>query len=366
MFKVTNAVKPCAFLQRLRANTEFADVILLVGPQEQKVLAHAVILAESCEYYRNALSERWNSKSLSNDNRQSSKRRNRIIIKHPDADLETVNAILAYLYTGAAEIPYSLLMKVALFADQLLLVDLVVGILACLADGGLVPENAIEVYQYISALSSSVDVIKMKCDALMAGMHKITEMLECGRSYLKEIDSGVVSELMAFCKFTPEQRWRVLVGWVKSRQDIMNLSVEAGIPKFGFDLSDASADIESLLGKVGIFKMTAEQYVTQITPYYEILPVSIKIYLETHFNVNPTWGAESPKCAEPWKSKILTQQQFQQLMEKLNFSGAKLSSKTITKLHSASETEFSTTEMINPIAPEETVTIVHKKCANAQ
>ncbi|KAJ3085039.1 hypothetical protein HK100_009185 [Physocladia obscura] len=348
-FKATKRESPNTFWEKLRLNPEFADVVLLVGPQEQKIYAHSAIIAESCEYYRNALSERWNSKALDDEKQQQQQqqqqladnRRNRAVIKHPDTTPEVANAILTYLYSGSTDIPYSLLMRVAIFADQLLLADLMTDALACLTGKGVVtPTNAIEVFQSISSLSAHIDVLEIKSHALTAGMADMEAMLETGRKFLKQMDQDGVAEIIAFFRFTPEHRWQILIGWMKARQDVADLSVISGIPdddNENFDLSNAAEDIEELLGKVGFFTMTENQHTSMLMPYFKILPASVKMFLNTHFNVDSTWGRKFAN------SNILTNTQLSQLLEKLEFRNTQLvkSSISTVKLHSGADNKFS-------------------------
>ncbi|KAI9335729.1 hypothetical protein BDR26DRAFT_523958 [Obelidium mucronatum] len=121
-FNISTTDHTTKILSSLRNNSQFSDVLLLIGPDKVPMLVHSVVLAYNSEYYTTALSNRW----CSNDEIKlppglDSNFRIQAVLKHPDVEVDVMNCVLDYLYTGAATIPQKLAIKVALFANQALL-----------------------------------------------------------------------------------------------------------------------------------------------------------------------------------------------------------------------------------------------------
>ncbi|KAJ3077012.1 hypothetical protein HDU98_009413 [Podochytrium sp. JEL0797] len=121
-------------------------------------------------------------------------------------EIETLHTILEFTYTGTAKVEESLLSKVALFADQLLLPSVKNQCLAHFAAKVLSPKNAFEFY----VLCDSFGHQKLKDAALLKAASNMT----CPFRFNRLENAG---------------KWRLLVGWAKVQQACEELSIEAGI-----------------------------------------------------------------------------------------------------------------------------------------
>ncbi|KAJ3226874.1 hypothetical protein HDU81_007072 [Chytriomyces hyalinus] len=119
-----------ALLGLIRNDTSYADVEL-VFEGGAVLTAHAVVLASTNDYYKEALSAKWTQgresiaeenihvvpdqtnstlAHITEDSRTSAKPTSRIIkLNHPDFDVEIGKIVLDFLYFGDVEIPPSLL-----------------------------------------------------------------------------------------------------------------------------------------------------------------------------------------------------------------------------------------------------------------
>ncbi|KAI8827307.1 hypothetical protein BJ741DRAFT_714452 [Chytriomyces cf. hyalinus JEL632] len=113
--------KACRTLLRLiRNDTTHADVDL-VFEGGAVLTAHAVVLASTSEYYKEALSAKWTANafgSLEVADKKRPKSNTRKITTN--VSVETDNIVLDFLYLGDVEVPPSLASNVIVFANEIM------------------------------------------------------------------------------------------------------------------------------------------------------------------------------------------------------------------------------------------------------
>ncbi|KAJ3235855.1 hypothetical protein HDU78_004943 [Chytriomyces hyalinus] len=305
----------------LRADETFSDVRLVVGKEKTVLTAHAVVLASTAEYYKEALSPKWaqaseaepigridttdesaeiggDSKRSDEDSKRSDERAKRSdrrtnrkflrtsqvaptqskpTLSHPDVDVATVNLVLDYMYTGIAKIPRSLIFSVIAFADEILVPGLVENCAKVLVDGKFITsENALEFY----VLCEEIQILqKYRSFALDVVLEDLFPSLESGREFLVQMDKDEIEMLLLFDHFSPLDRWMILIAWCKAHlSSEIELDIFANYPD---EISDdlASELIEPLLPAVDLFKMDAEG-LKYVGYYQEWLPEVLQNLLE--------------------------------------------------------------------------------------
>ncbi|KAJ3077010.1 hypothetical protein HDU98_009411, partial [Podochytrium sp. JEL0797] len=256
------------FNNAIRLDPTFSDVLLLVGPSKTPVFAHANILSQNCEYYATALSQRWDDSVALPDGVEIDKERSkslRAVLSHPDVEIETIYAILEFVYTGSAEIPDPMILKVALFPHQLLLPFVKNLCLEHFADNVLSPKNAFEFYILCDTLGHR----KFKHKTLWMASSNMPEAVNCGRTVLHDMTGDQLGPAMRFPGFLTAEKWRLLIGWAKAQQSSTHISLEAGIGA-PFDIEQARDDIAELVPAVGVFSLTFEIFKLAVVPYLPI------------------------------------------------------------------------------------------------
>ncbi|KAI8844665.1 hypothetical protein BJ741DRAFT_216335 [Chytriomyces cf. hyalinus JEL632] len=220
----------------LRADETFSDVRLVVGKEKTVLTAHAVVLASTSDYYKEALSPKWvqaseagpieridttdesakidgGSKRSDADSKRSDERAERSdrrthrkflrtsqvaptqskpTLNHPDVDVATVSLVVDYMYTGTAQIPPSLIFSVITFADEILVPGLVTKCAQALVDGRFITsENALEFYVLCEDIQS---LRKYRSFALDVVLEDIFPSLESGREFLVQMDKEEVRQ----------------------------------------------------------------------------------------------------------------------------------------------------------------------------
>ncbi|KAJ3125720.1 hypothetical protein HK100_010630 [Physocladia obscura] len=336
-FTAKTSMEPSEFFDSLRLDSEMADVVLLVGPDETPIFAHGNILAKA-------------RKKLIGDSETAVKDvtfQTKTVIKHPTVSVETVNFVLKYMYTGAVEVPFTMIMKVASFANELLVTVLVENCVNCLNCNGLIPENAFEIYAHIKSLSISDDtVLEIKSRAMTVGAASMDLTLKAGKDELEQMSAADIADMMAFIAFSVDHRWQVLVGWMKARQcTSTDLSIESGIPKDpGFNAAAASVDISSLLAEVGLFEFSPADYLSKIEPFLPLFPALLTPFLSFHFT--STRASAAKEWGVGLKSKILSHTQIILVFEKLTNAAKILHKPSLLAklLYRASDSQFSVTD----------------------
>ncbi|KAJ3113580.1 hypothetical protein HK100_001935 [Physocladia obscura] len=295
-FTANAADQASAFNSKMRTNNLFSDVILVVGSANEAghelVFAHAAVLAQRSEFYARALSPVWvanNRDDFAGIKLPPSlpKTQFRAIIRHPDCDLETINIILDYMYAGSAKIPNDVLVRVALFANQLLLQQLSADCLARVQSHGISVANAIEVWFSCDKLFSGQAPLQTKTRCLQLVKQSLLETMEAGRNHLSQVPSEDLSLLLTYNEFTSSEKWILLLGWAKARQNIKDLSHASKLPQ-EFNVAKGFEDISKFLVIAEIFSIGAEKYSTEIIPYLQLIPPELHRPLEFRFSLAPT------------------------------------------------------------------------------
>ncbi|ORY49157.1 hypothetical protein BCR33DRAFT_782125 [Rhizoclosmatium globosum] len=181
------------------------------------------------------------------------------VLSHPDADAETVNIILEFIYTGIANIPADYLSRVITFVDYL-----------------------------------TLDSLKSQC--LVVGLR------ECYRQrmpwsftlwLLDFVTMGV--KLVLFCL----------------KQDCIIEPVNLGITT-GYDIEKALADIMQFLPIVGLYKMEMDKFSTFVLPYLSMFPLDMQKTLSAHYKL--TYSGE---WCDTIFSEILREDVFLDLLNRL-------------------------------------------------
>ncbi|KAJ3227492.1 hypothetical protein HDU81_006710 [Chytriomyces hyalinus] len=225
----------CSLIQLIRDDTAYADVELVLKGGAV-LTAHAVVLASTSDYYKEALSARWTDRGDSNTEETletdeeetdpklvhiTKKRRKsenptsaKIRLNHPTVDAEAAKIVLDFLYLGDVEIPMSLASSVITFADEILVDKLVKKCVDHLVNGNnLSLENALAFY----CLSERIRALEKKnSNALNKMLQDLPLSLQCGRTVLARMNEREVETLLLFEPLTPLQRWRILIAWCKA------------------------------------------------------------------------------------------------------------------------------------------------------
>ncbi|KAJ3131446.1 hypothetical protein HK100_006350 [Physocladia obscura] len=321
MFASNSNRDQALLLDRIQKNSAFADAVLLIGPSETPMFVHAAILTEACEFYSCALAREWQAKLRLTE---SEKRLNKAVVRHPDVDCDTAKIVLHYIYTGSVQVPPSLLMKVALFADHLLLLELSKDCVRyLLKGGGLTVNNGLEVYVACDRLSLSANIGKTQ--TLNIIKKDFNTALESGRETLCAMEPSRLAALLAFTPYSALDRWRVLVAWAKARQGVGELSLESGLPSSPdtsccFDIEVGKEDIEPLIPNIGFFSLSLFEYETHLIPYLPIIPCHIHAHLAFHFKAQHSFENVVPWGKLYCESKILDPMQLEVLHNEVNDS----------------------------------------------
>ncbi|KAI9331000.1 rab-GTPase-TBC domain-containing protein [Obelidium mucronatum] len=279
-------------LGTLRSNSQFADVLLLIGKDEAPMMVHSAVLGHNSEYYNTALSTRRHSDGDVKlpPELLDQKTRIQVVLKHPDVEVDVMNCILDYLYTGAADIPQALVIKVALFANQILLDGIKIQIGNHLASHqGMTSSNALEYYCCGETLGLSN--LEFENRALMVMAADLTASLVAGREWLHKMDKVAIAKIMeATLPLTAAQRWEILVSWAKTRQNMVDIGLseaQAGIPPL-FDADLAQSDMKDLINLVGLCELSCQQYATLVEPNKYLLSEATRDFVQAHFSRKST------------------------------------------------------------------------------
>ncbi|KAJ3070741.1 hypothetical protein HDU98_006240 [Podochytrium sp. JEL0797] len=302
-------------LNTLRSDTSFADVLLLLGDSQTPVLAHAAILSLKCDYYKKALEDRWvTSTAIPDGIPVDAKKSLRAVLSHPDFDADTMTAVLEFIYTNQVCIPEPLLTRVALCADHLLLEDLKTQCLEFLVHQCLTPSNAIDVYSVCDKLNWE----EGKRSALVAVRTDLDASIAAGRDHLLNTRASALYEMLTFDQFHPQERWRVMMAWVKLRQGSVDLSLEAGLDT-GFDTDQGHNELKPLLPLVigSLFSVSDLAYRYHVAPFSALLGDLVRDALVAHFNARLVVSVHEWAVDGELGSKILDPKALEALMAKL-------------------------------------------------
>ncbi|KAJ3064351.1 hypothetical protein HDU99_004494, partial [Rhizoclosmatium hyalinum] len=312
MFKLQASPPITADFNAIRLDPTHADVVILAGESKTPIFAHAAILMHRCEYYKNALSNRWNSSdqdlSTQLDGFAVSKHIH-AVLSHPDADAKTVNIVLEFIYTGIANIPADYLSRVITFADYLTLDSLKSQCLDCWVARVLSPENALEFY----ALATRFRDYGCQTRALLCAKPVITETIvfTSGAGILKDMNHAELLQLLQFKNFPSWMRWIFLIHWSKLKQDCIIEPVNLGITT-GYDIEKALADIMQFLPVIGLYKMEMDKFSTFVLPYLSMFPLDMQKTLSAHYKL--TYSGE---WCDTIFSEILREDVFLDLLNRL-------------------------------------------------
>ncbi|KAJ3288423.1 hypothetical protein HDU79_004856 [Rhizoclosmatium sp. JEL0117] len=228
---VTSSTSCSSFNNSIRKNPDFADVLLLIGPSKTPIWAHANILSEGCDYYKTALACRWIGRGEPSPIPQDldiGSKVVRAVINHPDVDLETMTIVLEFIYAKTVIVPVHLLSKAALFADQLVLTDLVDECVKFIMDQ-VSEKNAFEYYM----IGQRLDNMKLKVSSLRTISRKLNECIKEGKSVLAELDSDGICDIVQFRMFDATQKWMLSIVWIKSKQGLDDIGFDSGKSEYG-------------------------------------------------------------------------------------------------------------------------------------
>ncbi|KAJ3066291.1 hypothetical protein HDU99_003889, partial [Rhizoclosmatium hyalinum] len=197
------------FMNALRTNDDFADILLLIGESKTPIWAHANILAQSCDFYKTALAARWNASESTAQLPSTINKDNfiRSIISHPDVGVDTFNIILEFLYCGKVTIPSDLLTSAAMFSNQLMVKALRDQSLDYCLNIGLSVDNAFEIFVLGERLCRS----DVRVNALIKVMDDLPKSVQCGCDILADMDTESIELVLTFEPFTAVQRWRIAI-----------------------------------------------------------------------------------------------------------------------------------------------------------
>ncbi|KAJ3005005.1 UNVERIFIED_CONTAM: hypothetical protein HDU68_004821 [Siphonaria sp. JEL0065] len=155
----------------------------------------------------------------------------RAVLDHQHVDAQVLRLVLEYLYSGQVVVPDQLIISVATWADEIMVTSLKKQCLEYYSEVLLQPQNCLEFYVTCEKLMHQ----EGKGDALMALKKGMDAGITSGRGVLKDMDVKSVWLLISFESLTAGERWAIVVGHLKVKQGIENLTIEAGLAG-GFDL----------------------------------------------------------------------------------------------------------------------------------
>ncbi|KAJ3287543.1 hypothetical protein HDU79_005590 [Rhizoclosmatium sp. JEL0117] len=273
----------------MRLDKSLADIVILVDESKTPIYAHSVILSHRSEYYKKALSTRW----IKNQDRTAllegialpadlDPQHIRAVLTHPDTDVETLNILLEYIYTGSACVPESQLSSVALFADYISMDDVKLQCLAYWNMHLLKGENALDFY----ALAVRLGEKEYQARALLCwGKTNTLWNQPSGSNILQHMDEQDIKTLILCDLFDCWQKWSILIHWSKLRQGIPFEDVKLGVSA-AFNINAAYNDINRLLHLVGLYKMTRPDFENLVKPYLSMLPKDLQENLIEHYEVS--------------------------------------------------------------------------------
>ncbi|KAI8830805.1 hypothetical protein BJ741DRAFT_668314 [Chytriomyces cf. hyalinus JEL632] len=283
-------------LGQIRNDTTYADVGL-VFEGGAVINAHAVVLAFTSDYYKEALSEKWTAnavKVLEMAEDAADTPQQKITLNHPNIIVETAKIVLDYLYLGDVEVPASLASSVALFSNEIVVFSLVQKCADILAkEENLSVENALEFY----CLCDRIQVIESKKSiGLKRMLQNLPLSLASGLEALEQTRERDIETMLLFESFEPLHRWRILIAWCRVRQDTQgDISLESNLPE-NFQIEVAMKLIEPLLPVVELFKISAA-HSSLVVPFQRLLPESVQRMLEFHLKGTTQSGGNQWKAA---------------------------------------------------------------------
>ncbi|KAJ3252691.1 hypothetical protein HDU77_005012 [Chytriomyces hyalinus] len=299
----------------IRNDATFADVDL-VFEGGAVLTAHAVVLASTSDYYKEALSEKWTAKAVqvlevAEDEADSpvahiSKKRQlpresgskKITLHYPDVDAETAKIVLDYMYLGDVDIPPSLASSVIVFANEIMVFSLVQKCADILVEeNNLSVENALAFY----FLCDRIQVIENKKSiGLNKMLLNLPLSLESGRNVLSQMSEGDIETMLLFESFEPLHRWRIVIAWCRACQDAEgDLALESYLPK-EFHIEVARQMIEPLLPVVELFKISPENSCL-MKPFQVLLSESMQRMLAFHLKGTTQSGGNRWKSDVPYQ-----------------------------------------------------------------
>ncbi|KAJ3252690.1 hypothetical protein HDU77_005011 [Chytriomyces hyalinus] len=302
----------------IRKDTAYADVHL-VFKDGAVLTAHAVVLASTSDYYKEALSEKWTSKAVKvfevvedeedspeahiSKKRQLSRKSSskKITLNHPNVNMETAKIVLDYMYLGDVEIPPSLASSVIVFANEIMVFGLVQKCADILVKGeNLSVQNALAFYFLCDRIHAIED---RKSIGLGKMLLNLPLSLKSGRDVLSQMSGRDIETMILFKSFEPLHRWRILIAWCKASLETEgDLALESGLPE-DFQIEVASKLIEPLLPVVELFKLSAASS-SLVVPFQALLSESMQSMLEFHLKGKTRSGGNqwATACKSPMDS----------------------------------------------------------------
>ncbi|ORY47038.1 hypothetical protein BCR33DRAFT_115553 [Rhizoclosmatium globosum] len=279
-FQFKAATSRNLFNDSIRQNKDFADVLLLIGPSKTPIWAHAAILSQGCDYYKAALSMHWTT-SPPQDLDVGTKIV-RAVLNHPDVDVETMNIVLEFIYSGTARVSADKLSTVALFADELVLGELVAQCVKyCRRALVQSPKTAFEFY----ALGQKLNNHELKYDSVYAVSWNLEVSAVEGKAFLAQLDVNEIREVLSNTELDEINKWRLSVIWTKAQQNLGDISFKSGLST-GFDVQRAAQDIKPLILSNKLFLFEKESYLSEVAPYACLLEESTLTLLKAHLDIH--------------------------------------------------------------------------------
>ncbi|KAI9343997.1 hypothetical protein BDR26DRAFT_1006144 [Obelidium mucronatum] len=254
-------------------DTKTKNVLLVIGKSKSPILANAAVLSHGCAYYKNALNDTWHQEATIPRgvqlNPQAAKSI-KAVLTHPNADYATVKIVLGFIEVGKITVPDDSLAQVAYFADELALPSLVQQCLAHYAKHYVKTENTL----LFTMLCLDLNHPELLEEAYkkVGDINWLAEVIQAGRLTLADADAADVERLFSLKGIrTVEQKWRIVIGWLKSRQGLYDISVEGGAK--GFDLEQAHEEATPLMHHIDWKNIQTGAYSVlraQVLPYLAV------------------------------------------------------------------------------------------------
>ncbi|KAI9329263.1 hypothetical protein BDR26DRAFT_872693 [Obelidium mucronatum] len=272
-------------VDRRTLETENDNVLLLAGGSaghNNFIFANADLLASASDYYRNALSDRYKQSTeipaevldslIKTSPEMQQRQQLKAVLTHPNVEMNILRLVLKYLYFSVVQIPTDDVNAVALFADEISLSRLV--------------DQCVSHKLRLMTVDSLFETYLLCRDL---NRKPRLEVVESGWQSLSEFDTqDMESILLILRKYHWEYRWRLVIGWIKARQGLSDVSAESGIDKSSKALQELSFQIW-----FDILQQDAELNYSLTSPWFdycETLLKLIKRYDSIFHDIDIVWG----------------------------------------------------------------------------
>jgi hypothetical protein len=297
------------FAKLLNADAaDTADVVMVAA--NKTVYLHKAILWARSAYYKTALKQEWTGSdkgSIASEIEQvSGPSDHRQKLVHLSIEAYVYKCIVDFMYTGKANIPDRVLLKVAKAADMLLINgDFAMLCLDAYRKQVLVPENSLQLFNTAELLKDAIKGDNYAAIAIDTLMMDFDRAIVKQESELRELS---MDELVTAIELREDDhyiKWKIIVFWILAtyqkplQLENENLTWEDVEVKV---IRELLTNIFDKL-RIDLFKLTREQVLSGVKPFTVILPPAVSNMLMVHFDISTDDSVQQPQPPPSLKSK---------------------------------------------------------------